>query len=140
MKIVYGLMGHHQKDQYMYYRGPRRKRQRKRQKFNALNFPYLKEKAWYPDPGSPNIPNKMNLKRLIIRHIIIKLATLTAKERTLKSAREKQLVAYKRTVIRQWILQKLFRPEDSRMRYSKCWNKKKKNCQPRTITPLELKE
>lgn len=32
IKVAQGLMGHHQMDQYMHYKGPRRKREKKRQK------------------------------------------------------------------------------------------------------------
>ena len=40
------------------------------------------------------IPNKMNPKRLIARHIIIKMTYVKDRRRILKEAREKQLVTY----------------------------------------------
>ena len=40
-------------------------------------------------------PNKMDAKRPIPRHIIIKLPKVKAEERILKAAREKQLVTYR---------------------------------------------
>ena len=43
----------------------------------------------------------MNPKRFIPRHIIIKMAGIKVKERTLKAAREKKLVMCKGTRIRQ---------------------------------------
>ena len=46
------------------------------------------------------IPNKMNLKRPLPRHIIIKMPMVKDKERTLKAAREKQLVTYRGTPLR----------------------------------------
>ena len=53
------------------------------------------------------VPNKMNSKRPTPRHIIIKMPKFTDKERILKAAREKQLVAYKGAAIRQLISQTL---------------------------------
>ena len=40
-------------------------------------------------------PNKMNLKKHIQRHIIIKMAKVKDKDRILKAARERQLPARK---------------------------------------------
>ena len=42
-----------------------------------------------------NVPNKMNPKRPMPRHIIIKMPSFKDKERILKAAREKQEVKYK---------------------------------------------
>ena len=41
------------------------------------------------------VPNKMHAKRPTPRHIIIKIPKVKDKERTLKAAREKQLVNQK---------------------------------------------
>ena len=46
------------------------------------------------------VPNKLNTKRPTWRHIIIKMARLRDKDRILKAAREKQVVAYKGAPIR----------------------------------------
>ena len=46
------------------------------------------------------IPNKMDVKRTIPRHIIIKMPKFKDKERILKAAREKELVTYKEVPIR----------------------------------------
>ena len=46
------------------------------------------------------MPNKMNSKKSISRHIIIKMAKIKDKERIVKVAREKQLVTYKGNPIR----------------------------------------
>ena len=46
------------------------------------------------------IPNKMDAKRPTPRHIIIKMPKVKDKERILKAAREKQIVAYKGIPIR----------------------------------------
>ena len=46
------------------------------------------------------VPNKMNPKRPIPRHIIIKMPTVRDKERILKVVRERQLVTYRRAPLR----------------------------------------
>ena len=46
------------------------------------------------------VPNKMDAKRAITRHIIIKMPEVKDKERILKAAREKQLVTYSEVPIR----------------------------------------
>ena len=46
------------------------------------------------------VPNKMNSKRSIPRHIIIKMPKVKEKERILKAAREKKLVTYRGVAIR----------------------------------------
>ena len=46
------------------------------------------------------VPNKMNPKRSMPRHIIIKTPKVKDKERILKTAREKKLLTYKRVPIR----------------------------------------
>ena len=46
------------------------------------------------------VPNKMNPKRSIPSHIIIKMPKFKLKERILKAAREKKLVTYKGAPIR----------------------------------------
>ena len=47
------------------------------------------------------VPNKLDPKRTTPRHIIIKMPKFKDKERILKAAREKQLVAYKGVPMRQ---------------------------------------
>ena len=46
------------------------------------------------------VPNKMDAKRLLLRHIIIKMPKVKDKERILKAAREKHNVTYKGVPIR----------------------------------------
>ena len=63
------------------------------------NFPKLmKEK----DTQFPKlrVPDKLDPKKPIPRHIIIKMTRLQDKERILKATREKQVVTYKRAPIR----------------------------------------
>ena len=46
------------------------------------------------------VPNKLDLKRPMLRHNIIKMTRLKDKERILKATRERQVVTYKGTPIR----------------------------------------
>ena len=50
--------------------------------------------------AAQRVRNKMNPKKSTPRHIVIKMAKIKDKERILKEAREKQLVAYRGTPIR----------------------------------------
>ena len=62
----------------------------------AGNFPNLKDTEF----KIQKTPNKLNPNRPTPRHIIIKMAKVSDKERILKAAREKQNVTYKGTPIR----------------------------------------
>ena len=66
----------------------------------AENFPNLKKETNILVQEAYRVPNNINPNRLTPRHIVIKMAKLNAKERTLKAAREKQRVNYKGTLIR----------------------------------------
>ena len=46
------------------------------------------------------VPYKMNPRRNILRHILIKLTKIKDKEKILKAARKKKQITYKRTLIR----------------------------------------
>ena len=46
------------------------------------------------------VPNKMDAKKTIPKHIIIKMTKIKDKESILKAAREKQIVTYKGVPIR----------------------------------------
>ena len=46
------------------------------------------------------VPNKMDAERPTLRHIIIKMPRIKDKERILKAAREKKLVAYRGVPVR----------------------------------------
>ena len=59
------------------------------------------------------VPNKMDSKRPIPKHIIIKIPSITYKERILKEAREKQIGVHS--------LKKLCRQEGTGKKYSKLW-------------------
>ena len=56
------------------------------------NFPNLVKEIDIQVQGAQRIPNKMDAKRPIPRHIIIKMPKFKDKERILKIAREKKLV------------------------------------------------
>ena len=63
------------------------------------NFPNLKDTD-FKIQEEQRAPNKLNPNRPTPRHIIIKMAKVSDKERVLKAAREKQNVTYKGTPIR----------------------------------------
>ena len=59
------------------------------------NFPNLVKVIDMQVQEAQRVPNKMDAKRLIPRHIIIKMPEVNDKESRLKAAREKQLVTYR---------------------------------------------
>ena len=64
------------------------------------NFPNLVKDKDTQVQEAQRVPNKMDLKRSTPRYILIKMAKVKDKEKILKAAREKQLVAYKGAPIR----------------------------------------
>ena len=52
------------------------------------NFPNLVKETDVKVQEAQRIPNKMDLKRLTLRHIIIKMPKVKCKERILKAARK----------------------------------------------------
>ena len=60
------------------------------------NFPNLKDTG-FKIQEAQRAPNKLNPNRPTPRHIIIKMAKVSDKERLLKAAKEKQNVTYKGT-------------------------------------------
>ena len=61
----------------------------------AENFPNKKKKMVNEVQEAQRVPNRINPRRNIPRHILIKLTELKHKERILKAPREKQQVTYK---------------------------------------------
>ena len=59
------------------------------------NFPNLVKEIDMQVQETQRVPNQMDAKRPTLRHIIIKMSKVKAKERILKAAREKQLVTYR---------------------------------------------
>ena len=101
----------------------------------AENFPNLGKETDIQVPEAQRVLKKMNPKRHIRRHIIIKMVKVKDKERILKAAREKQLVTYKGTPVR---LSADFLAESLQAR--KKWHDifkvlKGKNFQPRILYP-----
>ena len=70
------------------------------EKVMMVNFPNLMMEIDIQVQKEQRVPNKMTSKRPTPRHIIIKIAPSKDKERILKAAREKHLVAYKGAPIR----------------------------------------
>ena len=59
------------------------------------NFPNMEKEIVNQVQELQRVPNRINLKRNMPRHILIKLTKIKHKERILKEAREKQQVIYK---------------------------------------------
>ena len=66
----------------------------------AENFPNLVKEKSTQVQEAQRIPIKMNLKRPMPRHIIIKMAKFKDKDRTSKAAKERKSVMYKGVPIR----------------------------------------
>uniref|UniRef100_A0A8D1RJH2 L1 transposable element RRM domain-containing protein n=1 Tax=Sus scrofa TaxID=9823 RepID=A0A8D1RJH2_PIG len=93
---------------------------------------------WYKIQEAQRAPNKLNPNRPTPRHIIIKMAKVSDKERILKAAREKQNVTYKGTPIR---ISADFSTETLQARRE--WQEifkvlKGKNMQPRILYPARI--
>ena len=58
------------------------------------NLPNLRREKVTQIQETQRVPSKKNPKRTTARHIIIKMGKFQDKERVLKAAREKQIVAY----------------------------------------------
>ena len=65
-----------------------------------VNFPNLVKEIDIKVQGSQRVPNKLDPKRSISRHIIIKMPNIKDKERISKVARERQRVTYKEVLIK----------------------------------------
>ena len=87
----------------------------------AGNFPNLGKETDIQVQKAHRVARRINPKRTIPRHTVIKMAKIKDKERILKAARKKQQVTYKGTPIKLSLTfqQKLCRPEGSGMIYSK---------------------
>ena len=83
------------------------------EKMMTKNFPSLVKEKDTQVKEEQRVPNKMDSKRPTTIHIIIKMAKLKDKKRTLKPQRERQLVTYKGVPVRlsPAFSQKHFRPE-----------------------------
>ena len=70
------------------------------EKIMKENFPNLMKELDIQVQEAQRVPSKMDPKKATPRHIIIKIPKVKNKERILKAAREKQIVAYKGVPIR----------------------------------------
>ena len=86
--------------QHLNYRGPRRRREKDSVEKNfeeiiVENFPNMEKEIVNKIQQAQRVPNRINQKRNMPRHILIKLTKIEHKERILKAAREKQQVTDK---------------------------------------------
>ena len=88
----------------MNYRGPRRRREKVSEKiFEKIiveNFPNMGKEIVYQVQEVQRVPYRINPRRNMLRHILIKLSKIKYKEKILKAAREKQQIIYKGMPIR----------------------------------------
>ena len=90
--------------QHPYYRGAKRRRERKGQKkifeeMIAKTFPNMGKEP-LTQIQNARVPYKINPRRNTMRHMLIKLTKIKDKEKILKAAREKKQITYKGTLIR----------------------------------------
>ena len=64
------------------------------------NFPKMEKKIATQVQEAQRVPYRINSRRNTSRHILIKLTKIKHKEQTLKAAREKQQIRFKRISIR----------------------------------------
>ena len=81
----------------MNYRGPRRRREKERyekifEEIIVENFPNVEKEIVSQVQEAQRVPNRINPRRNMPKHILIKLTKIKHKERILKAAREKQQV------------------------------------------------
>ena len=86
--------------QHSNYRGPRRGREKKRAWENiwgdySWKFPQEEKEIVNQVQKAQRVPHRINSRRNMWRHILVKLKKTKHKERILKAAREKQQVTYK---------------------------------------------
>ena len=89
--------------QHSNYRGPRRREKKGYEKFfdeiRVENFPNVEKETVNQVQEAQRVPYRINPRRNMPRHILIKLTKTKHKERILKAAREKQQVTYKGNTI-----------------------------------------
>ena len=92
--------------QYSHYRGHRRRREREKgpekifEEIIVKNFPNMGKEIATQVQEVQRVPGRVNLRRNTLRHIVIKLTKIKAKEKLLKATREKRQITYKGTPIR----------------------------------------
>ena len=90
--------------QHSHYRGPRRRRERERTRENieeitVENFPNVGKEIATQVQEAQRVPYRINPRRNIPRHKIIKLTKIKDKEKLLKATRGKWQIIYKGTPI-----------------------------------------
>ena len=79
--------------QHLNYRGPGRREKEYEKNFEEItfeNFPNMKKEIVNQVQEAQRIPYRINPRRNMPRHILIKLTKTKHKERILKAAKEKQ--------------------------------------------------
>ena len=87
----------------MHYTGPRRREKGPEKIFEEIiveNFPNMGKEIATQVQEAQQVPYRINPRRNMLRHIVIKLEKIKDKEKLLKAAREKQQITYKGTPIR----------------------------------------
>ena len=108
------------------------------EKMMKENSPNLVKEIDMQVQEAQRIPNKIDLKRLTPRHIIIKMPKLKDKERLLKAAREKQRVTYKGVPIRLLVDFSKETFQARRNWQEICKIMKSRDLQPRLLSPAKL--
>ena len=90
--------------QHLNYRGPEEEEKKKGyekifEEIRAENFPNMEKEIVNQVQEAQRVPYRINPRRNMPRHILIKLTKTKHKERILKAAREKQQVTYKENLI-----------------------------------------
>ena len=83
------------------------------------NFPNMGKEIVNQVQEAQRVSHRINPRRSMPRHILIKLSKIKYKEKILKAAREKQQITYKGIPIRLIFQQKLYKPEGSGRTYLK---------------------
>ena len=124
--------------------GPRRRREREKgpekifEEIIVENFPNMGKEIATQVQEVQRVPGRINLRRNMPRHIVIKLAKIKDKEKLLKAERGKRQITYKGTPIR---LTADFSAETLQARRE--WHDifkvmKGKNLQPRLLYPARI--
>ena len=70
------------------------------EEITVKNFPKMGKEIPIQVQETQRVPNRINPRQNIPRHILIKLTKIKHKEKILKAAREKQQITHKRNPIR----------------------------------------
>ena len=102
------------------------------------NFPNMGKEIVNPVQEAQRVPYKMNPRRNMPRHILIKLSKIKYKEKILVAAREKQQITYKRIPIRLTADLSAETLQARREWQDICKVMKGKNLQPRLLYPARI--